>query len=59
MDNDLAIIVIIIKTLFQEDNIFGTNASLKHGPQIQRHTLHAFDNYKTKKKKKRKKRNEN
>ena len=28
----------IIITLFQEDNIFGTNASLKYGPQIQRHT---------------------
>ena len=26
------------KTLFQEDNIFGTNASLTYGPQIQRHT---------------------
>ena len=25
-------------TLFQEDNIFGTNASLIYGPQIQRHT---------------------
>ena len=29
--------VIIIITLFQEDNIFGTNASLTYGPQIQRH----------------------
>ena len=28
----------IIITLFQEDNIFGTNASLTYGPQIQRHT---------------------
>ena len=26
------------KTLFQEENIFGTNASLTYGPQIQRHT---------------------
>ena len=33
------IIIILIKiTLFQEDNIFGTNASLTYGPQIQRHT---------------------
>ena len=31
-------IIIIILTLFQEDNIFGTNASLTYGPQIQRHT---------------------
>ena len=23
---------------FQEDNMFGTNASLEYGPQIQRHT---------------------
>ena len=29
---------IIIITLFQEDNIFGTNVSLTYGPQIQRHT---------------------
>ena len=29
--------VIIIITLFHEDNIFGTNASLTYGPQIQRH----------------------
>ena len=27
-----------IIALFQEDNIFGTNASLTYGPQIQRHT---------------------
>ena len=27
-----------IITLFQEDNIFGTNASLTYSPQIQRHT---------------------
>ena len=33
----------IIITLFQEDNIFGTNASLTYGPQIQ--DIHAFDNY--------------
>ena len=33
---------ILIITLFQEDNIFGTNATLTYGPQIQRH---AFDNY--------------
>ena len=33
-----------IITLFQEDNIFGTNASLTYGPQIQRY---AFDDYKT------------
>ena len=35
------IIIIITTTLFQEVNIFGTNASLTYGPQI-----HAFDNYK-------------
>ena len=29
---------LLIITLFQEDNIFGTNASLTYGPQIQRHT---------------------
>ena len=29
----------LIITLFQEDNIFGTNASLTYGPQIQRHTF--------------------
>ena len=29
---------VVIITLFQEDNIFGTNASLSYGPQIQRHT---------------------
>ena len=29
----------IIITLFEEDNIFGTNASLTYGPQIQRHTF--------------------
>ena len=29
---------LLIVTLFQEDNIFGTNASLTYGPQIQRHT---------------------
>ena len=29
-------IIIIILTLFQEDNIFGTNARLIYGPQIQR-----------------------
>ena len=38
-------IIIIIITLFQEDNIFGTNASLTYGPQMQRH-MYAFDNYK-------------
>ena len=27
-------LIIIIITLFQEDNIFGTNASLTYGPQI-------------------------
>ena len=34
--------VIIIKqtTLFQEDNIFGMNASLTYGPQLQRLTWH-------------------
>ena len=29
---------IMIIPLFQGDNIFGTNASLTYGPQIQRHT---------------------
>ena len=28
------VIIMIIKTLFQEDNIFGTNASLTYGLQI-------------------------
>ena len=28
-------IIIIITTLFKEDNIFGTNASLTYGPQLQ------------------------
>ena len=28
----------IIITLFQEDNIFGTNVSLTYGPQIQKYT---------------------
>ena len=46
--NSIIIIIIIIITttttiliiiiLFQEDNIFGTNASLTYDPQIQRHT---------------------
>ena len=31
------LIIIIIITLFQDDNIFGTNASLTYGPPIQRH----------------------
>ena len=31
------ILMIIIITLFQEDNMFGTNASLTYGPQIQIH----------------------
>ena len=30
--------MIIIITFFQEDNMFGTNASLAYGPQKQRHT---------------------
>ena len=29
-------IIIIIITLFQEDNIFGTNVSLTYGPRLQR-----------------------
>ena len=37
--------LIIIITLFQEDCIFGTNASLTYAPQIQRHA--GVDNYKT------------
>ena len=30
--------IIIIITLFQEDNIFGSNTSLTYVPQVQRHT---------------------
>ena len=30
------ILIIIIISLFQEDNIFGTNASLTYGPRLQR-----------------------
>ena len=42
----MMITIIIIITLFQEDNIFGTNSSLTYGPHVQRHThVHAFDNY--------------
>ena len=37
------IIIVIIITSFQDDNIFGTNAILTYGPQIQRHTC--VDNY--------------
>ena len=29
-------IIIIIISLFQEDNIFGTNASLTYGPRLRR-----------------------
>ena len=32
----LIIIIIIIISLFQENNIFGTNASLTYGPRLQR-----------------------
>ena len=31
----LSLLLIIIITLFQEDNIFGTNSSLTYGPQLQ------------------------
>ena len=31
----LKLIITIIITLFQEDNIFGTNASLTYAPQLQ------------------------
>ena len=31
----LIMIIIIIISLFQEDNIFGTNASLTYGPRLQ------------------------
>ena len=34
----LLLIIITTTTLFQEDTIFGTNASLTYGPQIQKHT---------------------
>ena len=30
----IIIIIIIITILFQEDNIFGTDASLTYGPQL-------------------------
>ena len=30
------VVIIIIISLFQEDNIFGTNASLTYGPRLQR-----------------------
>ena len=36
--NGIIIIIIITITLFKEDNIFDTNASLTYGPKIQRHT---------------------
>ena len=42
----IIVVTIIIITLFQEDNVFGTNVSLTYGPQMQRH-MNAFDNYKT------------
>ena len=32
----VVIIIIIIIFLFQDDNIFGTNASLTYGPRLQR-----------------------
>ena len=32
----IIIIITIIITLFQEDGIFGTNASRTYGPQLQR-----------------------
>ena len=32
----IIIIIIIIISLFQEDNIFGTNASLTYDPRLQR-----------------------
>ena len=32
----IGVCVIIIITLFQEDNIFGMYASLTYGPQLQR-----------------------
>ena len=35
-DNHIIIIKIIIISLFQKDNIFGTNASLTYGPRLQR-----------------------
>ena len=38
-------VLMIIITLLQEDNTFGTNASLTYGSQIQKHTC--IDNYKT------------
>ena len=31
----LLLLIIMIIILFQEDNIFGTNASLTYGPQLQ------------------------
>ena len=38
MDSKDSVYMIIIITLFQEDNIFGADAILTYGPQIQRHT---------------------
>ena len=35
-DYDVPLKFIIIISLFQEDNIFGTNASLTYGPRLQR-----------------------
>ena len=36
VDITIIIIIIIIIPLFQEDDIFGTNASLTYGPRLQR-----------------------
>ena len=35
-DKQVRGMLIIIISLFQEDNIFGTNASLTYGPRLQR-----------------------
>ena len=32
----MLLLIIIIISLFQEDNIFGTNASLTYGPRLQK-----------------------
>ena len=42
IDFQYVVILIIIITLFQEDNIFGTNASLTYGTQLQ-NTIYIID----------------
>ena len=35
----IVLVIIIIATLFQEDNIFGMNASLIYGPNVEMPTV--------------------